>query len=155
MLAFEIVSEEGVAAGTRRIAALTGKKAEAYGRRIQETLDQAAALLHVSVGEVIQAVRQLQHEIRDLKKAVNAGAAPPEQAAAALPIANRSLDAAQRRMQLRETARALNAALFDAPERISALLEERARLRHQVEQLRTAGDFSAEGPPARARKSAT
>ena len=45
---FEILSEEGVAAGTRRIVAITGDKAKQYAAQITEQLQSAAAALHVA-----------------------------------------------------------------------------------------------------------
>ena len=49
---FEILSEEGVSAGTRRITALTGKKAAEHVRQIEAAVGEAAKLLGVSALEI-------------------------------------------------------------------------------------------------------
>jgi alanyl-tRNA synthetase len=71
---FKILSEESVAAGTRRITALTGEAALAHVRRIEKTLAQTAAALKVPLDEVPQRVETLAKEVRQLKKQVAAGA---------------------------------------------------------------------------------
>jgi alanyl-tRNA synthetase len=71
---FKILSEESVAAGTRRITASTGATALTHVRRIEKTLAQTAAALKVPLDEVPQRVETLAKEIRQLKKQVAAGA---------------------------------------------------------------------------------
>jgi len=69
----KIIGEESVAAGTRRITALTGPAALEHVRRTEATLAQTAALLRVAVDEVPQRVEALLKEIRQLKKHAAAG----------------------------------------------------------------------------------
>ena len=64
--AFKIVSEAGVAAGVRRIEALTGDGVFAYYRDIEEKLMQAAALLKSVPGDVSEKIRHLQAEVKAL-----------------------------------------------------------------------------------------
>jgi len=71
---FKIVGEESVAAGTRRITALTGPAALEHVRRHERTLSEAAAVLKVPLDEVPRRVEALAKEIRQLKKRVAAGA---------------------------------------------------------------------------------
>jgi alanyl-tRNA synthetase len=65
---FKIVGEESVAAGTRRITALTGKAALDYVRQEEEILGELAATLRVPPGQVGQRVAALLEEIKTLKK---------------------------------------------------------------------------------------
>jgi alanyl-tRNA synthetase len=65
---FKIVGEESVAAGTRRITALTGKGALDYVRQEEEILAELAGLLRVPPGQVGQRVTAMLEEIKTLKK---------------------------------------------------------------------------------------
>jgi alanyl-tRNA synthetase len=86
---FKIVSEGGVAAGIRRIEAVTGAGALAYVREEEERLDQVAHLLAASGGDVVEKLRQvfdrqkkLERELESLK-AKAASAATSDLAASA------------------------------------------------------------------------
>jgi alanyl-tRNA synthetase len=65
---FKIVGEESVAAGTRRITALTGAAAVKHMRAAEATLAETAALLKIPPAEVPHRVAALAKEVRDLKK---------------------------------------------------------------------------------------
>ena len=66
--AFKIVSESGVAAGVRRIEALTGAGLIAHFNQVEETLKEAAALLKVSPADVVKRITALQEEAKTLSK---------------------------------------------------------------------------------------
>ncbi|MEN6407386.1 MAG: alanine--tRNA ligase [Thermoguttaceae bacterium] len=70
---FQILSEESVAAGTRRITALTGCGALRHIRRARSILHHAAAALRVPDDELADRVHTLQNEVRQLKKQAAAG----------------------------------------------------------------------------------
>ncbi|MFO0870182.1 MAG: alanine--tRNA ligase [Pirellulales bacterium] len=143
--AFEVVVEEGVAAGTRRIVALTGAKAEAHASQVRATLEQAAARLGCAPLDVPATVRSLVQHVRELRKLVSAGGrgtAEAQTAPARDP--NPSPAYAQLRQALRETARLLNVALFDVPSRLEALQGEATSLTEQLTRLAAAGAVSAE-----------
>ncbi|MEE8453078.1 MAG: alanine--tRNA ligase, partial [Thermoguttaceae bacterium] len=70
----KIVSEESVAAGTRRITALTGLAALQSIRSTQTALARAAGVLKVPAEEVADRVESLVGEVRRLKKQLAAGA---------------------------------------------------------------------------------
>ena len=72
---FEILSEEGVSAGTRRITALTGAKAAEHVKQIEAAAQQAAKLLGVSPHEVAEAVAALAAQARELRKQLSGGGA--------------------------------------------------------------------------------
>ena len=141
VLAFEITGEEGVAAGVRRVTALTGEKAQAYSQRMDAALQEASACLNCPPHEVALRCRGLMNEVRDWRKAVNSGVAPQPPDPAAKEAADPNTRA---RDVLREAARMLNASLFETPARLEALLEERARLQRQFEQLESSGAVSAD-----------
>ena len=65
---FKIVSESGVAAGVRRIEALTGKAAYEYLRKQEETLRSVEKLTKANSTNVIEKVSSLQVEIKKLTK---------------------------------------------------------------------------------------
>ncbi|MBU4612561.1 alanine--tRNA ligase [Achromobacter sp. GG226] len=65
---FKIVAEGGVAAGVRRVEAITGDNALAWVQKTNATLQQAAAMLKAQPAELGTRIQQLQGEIRILEK---------------------------------------------------------------------------------------
>ena len=61
---FKILSEAGVAAGVRRIEALTGDAVIAYYKKIEEELNKAAALLKTNTPNVLEKIIALQAELK-------------------------------------------------------------------------------------------
>ncbi len=70
---FKITAEESVAAGTRRIVAVTGMGALQYAQRTETAVRQAAAVLKVPLDEVLPRVEAMSREIRQLKKRLAQG----------------------------------------------------------------------------------
>jgi alanyl-tRNA synthetase len=70
---FKIVGEESVAAGTRRITALTGRGAMESIRKVQAVVRQAAGLLKIPPEELPERVETLAKEMRQLRKQAAAG----------------------------------------------------------------------------------
>ncbi|MHB0955244.1 MAG: alanine--tRNA ligase [Pirellulaceae bacterium] len=143
---FEIISEESVSTGTRRVVALTGERARQQAEQTRVTLDQTAALLGVPVLEVPTALRAQARLLRELRKQLSSGGEsspvagdPPGRAAHAAPGTY-----AQLRGALREAARLLNVAPMDVPERTAALLTEVAQLQARVAELSRGGLLSAD-----------
>ena len=64
----KILSEESVASGTRRITAMTGRKALEHLRHIHTALHRTAVALRVSMDEVPDRVETLAKDLRQLKK---------------------------------------------------------------------------------------
>ncbi|MGN0306708.1 MAG: alanine--tRNA ligase [Lachnospiraceae bacterium] len=64
---FKIVSESGVAAGVRRIEALTGKGVTAYYQRQEAWLEQAAKLLKSAPDKVCEKIEHLLAEMKALQ----------------------------------------------------------------------------------------
>ncbi|MDP2254631.1 MAG: alanine--tRNA ligase, partial [Polaromonas sp.] len=67
---FKIVSEGGVAAGIRRIEALTGENALAYLQQLESTVNRAAGTLKAPAGELQGRITQVLEQVRALEKEV-------------------------------------------------------------------------------------
>ncbi|MDD3360563.1 MAG: alanine--tRNA ligase [Hespellia sp.] len=63
---FKILSESGVAAGVRRIEALTGDGVFAYYKEMEENFNAASALLKAAPSELSHKIRHLQNEVKML-----------------------------------------------------------------------------------------
>ncbi len=68
--AMKIVSESGVAAGIRRIEAVTGEAALAWGTESEETLNALMTLLKAERGSVVRCLRQQLDKTRALEKSL-------------------------------------------------------------------------------------
>ncbi|RUS65672.1 Alanine--tRNA ligase [Saezia sanguinis] len=69
---FKIVSESGVAAGVRRIEAVTGLNALHYLQSMEETVQQSAATLRAAPAELQQRIGQTLDDMRALEKEIAA-----------------------------------------------------------------------------------
>jgi alanyl-tRNA synthetase len=65
---FKIVFEGGVAAGIRRVEAITGDNAVRYVQDLEATLSSAAAALKVQPAELTQRIAQVQDQVKSLEK---------------------------------------------------------------------------------------
>ena len=65
---FKIVAETGVAAGIRRVEAITGDNSLAFVQHLNATLNSAANTLKAQPGEVPARVGQVQDQVRQLEK---------------------------------------------------------------------------------------
>jgi alanyl-tRNA synthetase len=63
---FKIVSESGIAAGVRRIEALTGNGVLAYYKNLEDTLNEAAKLVKASPAELKEKLTHLNAELKAL-----------------------------------------------------------------------------------------
>ena len=63
---FKIVSEAGIAAGVRRIEALTGDGVFDYYKEMEQKLAQIAALLKTTPAEAVDKIAHLQAEVKEL-----------------------------------------------------------------------------------------
>ncbi len=74
---FRIVDESSISAGTRRLVAITGKRALEEFRRTTALLTRVAHLLRVGPEEVPMRVETLLKELRQLKKLAESGGGSP------------------------------------------------------------------------------
>ena len=142
---FEILSEEGVSAGTRRMVAITGIKAVEHAQNTLAELQSVATALGVSPQDALAGTEYLLECNRDLKKQLSGGSSKQD---ATAPTAG-SGDAAgmsyhEAKVLLRRVAQALNTPIFECGSRVTSLLEEKKKLTAQLAQLEQAGDVSAD-----------
>ncbi|MEX2315738.1 MAG: alanine--tRNA ligase [Pirellulales bacterium] len=143
---FEILAEEGVSAGTRRITALTGAKAVENMKRTSAALDEAAKMLDVSQLVVPTATLMLVAHGRELKKQLASGSA----AASAQSIVETELgDSAKPvyaavKKALAETGRILSVASLDVPQRLTALKADIESMQRQLRERASAGPLSGQ-----------
>jgi alanyl-tRNA synthetase len=142
--AFEIITEEGVSAGTRRIIALTGERARQYAAETAKAMREAAELLGCDPIEVTAGARRITQEVRDLKKDLASGGKSATETLPPLPKTGKAISSSESKSTLREAARMLNVAPFDVPQRIKAMQAEAADLKKQLATLAQSGTISAD-----------
>ena len=69
---FKVVAEGGVAAGVRRIEAVTGQGALAYLQQLESTVTQVAVAIKAPVAELSGRIAQMLDRVRQLEKEVSA-----------------------------------------------------------------------------------
>ncbi len=69
---FKIVTEGGVAAGIRRVEAVTGEAALALVQKLSEQVNQVAASLRTQPDELLSRVNQVQDQVKALEKEIAA-----------------------------------------------------------------------------------
>ena len=65
---FKITAESSIAAGIRRIEAITGEQAELYVKNLENTLDESARLLKTFPNELLEKINKLVSENKELKR---------------------------------------------------------------------------------------
>ncbi|MCA9108063.1 MAG: hypothetical protein KDA83_21830, partial [Planctomycetales bacterium] len=139
---FEIVSEELVSLGTRRIQALTGEQAREFQTSVEATAAAVAKELGCEISQIGAAVRQQVEQVRALRKQLSGGAAPGEPEKLPKPTADIAYP--ELRGMLREVARLLNVGIADVTERVQSLKAETAKLSEEVAALASAGEVSVD-----------
>jgi alanyl-tRNA synthetase len=69
---FKIVSEGGVASGIRRVEAVTGENALALVQKLSTQVNEAAAALKAQPDEIGARIQQVQDQVRQLERELNA-----------------------------------------------------------------------------------
>lgn len=137
---FEVLSEEGIAAGTRRIEALTGMKAQTRRSEVNHTLEQVAGALKCATGDVVDTLKWLSINVRGMKKQADGGAVYTVPAA---PASGQALsDYPSQRRGLRDASRLLNVSSDKLLARVQSLVSEHQRLQEQLAELATSGSLS-------------
>jgi alanyl-tRNA synthetase len=140
---FEILAEEGVSAGTRRITALTGAKAAEHMQKTKSAVEQSAKLLGVLPIEVPAAVALLQSRARDLKKQL-AGASSSLAETKINANVTGEITYNHLKHALSLAGQTLSVAPLAVPERIAALQADIAATERQLSERAAAGPLSGD-----------
>ncbi|MGI9443076.1 MAG: alanine--tRNA ligase-related protein, partial [Rubripirellula sp.] len=147
VMSFEVVVEESVSTGTRRIEALTGTRAEEHRSETRQLLDKVADTLQCDAAHALAATVQLMDEVRRLKKDIAAGKAGEHTDSYKFqgegPVADVQ-DYNSVRSSVREITRRLNVAISDVVDRLKALLNDRDRLVKELKAATAGGKLSAD-----------
>ena len=138
---FEIISEESVSAGTRRIVALTGEKARQHREAANGTLTQIASQLKVELNQVPAAVETLFRYVRDMKKQIERHTMKDTRAQFGK-VAHPWNDLCRNFYTRRQTF--LNVAVSDVLDRFEGLFAERDVLEEQRREAASTKTVSAE-----------
>ncbi|MFO0913168.1 MAG: alanine--tRNA ligase [Pirellulales bacterium] len=141
---FEILSEEGVSAGTRRVVAVTGQRAADLRHQTEQAARTAAILLGCEIRDLESAARQLNERVKDLKKQL-AGSSPKTEKLSRGSVANpvpAPYDDVRRQVKL--VSRLLNVPAADVPQRLQQLWDETLHTEQQLAQRAQAGGLSAD-----------
>ncbi len=143
---FEIIGEELISAGTRRITALTGEKARQHAEQINSAINRLEELLQVPPAGLVEATKQLAKYARDLKKQLARGNRdlPPRSEPALADAEQQDADYMARRDILQQVALVFNAPLSQVVSRVAGLQDEIEQLTLQIEQLADTEEISAD-----------
>ncbi len=144
--AFEIIAEESVSSGTRRIEALSGDKAIAHQQRVTHDVQGLADLLKVSPVDVPQAIEALSRNVKELKKQLAAGKrtkAVSDQCESERGSGEQA-GYVTLRQSLRSAARQLNVPNLEVLDRVGLLVAEAASLDQQLNELENVEQIDAQ-----------
>ena len=147
VMSFELVVEESVSAGTRRIVALTGGRASAHRDQVRHTLEQIAKTLDCTASLAPAAAEQLVNEVRLVKKELHAGKTGEHAEQFVCTPSSEKIDTNDYhsvRQAVRQITRRLNVSVDDACDRLESLLNERTKLITELKQATAGGKLSAE-----------
>lgn len=145
--AFEVVVEESVSTGTRRIEALTGARADAHRQQTQALLDQVAKTLSTDPEHAHAAALQLADELRQLKKELAAGKSAEHAEKFQFSPATTKTDVNSYnavRAAVRDITRRLNVSIDDVVGRIEAMLVDRDKTVQELKAATAGGKLSAD-----------
>jgi len=146
----EILAEEGVSAGTRRIVATTGKKAKQQRTHTEETLDALQKEFGgIEPAQIPAAIEQLAANLRNLKKQLAGGGGGGTSEtfaddAQSQPQGAENLTYTDKKTILKRIARALNVPPMEVPARVTSMRREVQELSDQLEQRSATGSVSAD-----------
>jgi len=150
VLQLEIISEEAVSAGTRRIIALTGERCQKHHVEMTQLHQQLLGLLNQDGGKfgsggLLEQIEVLALRVRALKKQLAGGGTAEQVDLPTKCLASpEELPYPQMRSTLRQGARLLNVAVDDLLSRVESMLQECERLKEEIEQQATSEDLSAD-----------
>ncbi|MEO1529751.1 MAG: alanine--tRNA ligase [Planctomycetota bacterium] len=143
---FELMAEESVSAGTRRIVALTGSRAEQHREQTTTLLADLGQRLGTDAASAASATLQLMDEVRQLRKELNAGNVGEyaESFEVSKDATKTDSDYVAIRAAVRDVTRSLNVSQDDVLARIDSLLSDRAKLIDQLKQSTAGGKITAD-----------
>lgn len=152
VLAFEIVSEESVSSGTRRIQAITGAKAIENQRKIIAAAARIVENLSVTLPEIPVAVAALAEQVKFLKKQLTLGkeSSSVGNRPAAVVARNSNEISAEGsnyfaiREIMRTAAGRLNVSVLEMADRVVAMQAETQSLQKRLEMLSAAGQLNVD-----------
>ena len=153
---FEIVSEESVSAGTRRIVALTGQKAKENQQRTQLIADEVARALQVPITSICEGAMRLSKKVKSLKKQLSSGNIKNDAGDEVLSGITPKSDSPnyfEVRQEVRNTAKALNVKVDSVASRIQSMLADIEKLKKQIADMDSVEKVDADGLIAGAQKS--
>ncbi len=145
--AFEVVVEESVSTGTRRIEALTGKRAIEHREQTQQLLSKVAKTLGCDPSVALSATEALMEEVRTLKKELSAGKPADHSPTFKFAGGGEKTDVNHYhsvRASVHAITRRLNVAIGDVTDRLESLLADRSKLVEQLGQVTAGGEMSAD-----------
>ena len=141
----EILAEESVAAGIRRITAVTGKRAVEQRKKVERLAMQSASLLGCSIASLGEKTTELVLAIRKLKKMASGTG---NEAVPALITKGKSSPSSDKytvtRAAFKQAARTANVSFEEVPLRIEAMLVEQHQLHQQLQQIASSGGLSVD-----------
>jgi alanyl-tRNA synthetase len=142
--AFEIIAEDNVASGTRRIVALTGERAKANQAQVQEMANEVSELLGVSVAGVRDAAINLSEKVKSLRKQVSTGKVGKPKEVSVKAASDGELDYFGVRQAMRDAAMALEIPLLEVGNRVRGLLADVDEFQAKIKEMDSAEKVDAE-----------
>jgi alanyl-tRNA synthetase len=139
---FELLAEEAVSAGTRRVTAVTGQKARHHTQQMAQAVTDAAGILGVEPGSLSDAVEALLNRHRALKKRLAGAGDSVGQAETPAPASVGSIESPS--AVLSRTAKLLSVAPLDVPDRIRAISGDIKGLEERLAERDAAGPLTAD-----------
>jgi alanyl-tRNA synthetase len=141
----ELLGEESVSSGTRRITALTGKRAVEQRTKVESYAMRAAEILGCPISKLGDVTMELVTSVRKLKKLASGGGneALPDLVNPAKAIVKPE-GYEKTRAAFKLAARALNVAIEEVPARLQSLLAEQSQLHQQLQKVAATGKMSVE-----------
>lgn len=144
--AFDVLSEEGVSAGTRRIVAITGKRAAEHATQTSDAVRKAAEIIGCAQLTLVANVSELLEKQRELKKVLSSGGTLPHipSIGSQTIISTEAPKPAVAKAILAEVAKMLSVSPLSVPDRLTAIQDEVANLGDRLAKRAEAGPVTAE-----------
>lgn len=141
---FEIIAEENVGSGTRRIVALTGQLASENQATISEMAKETAEKLDVHVTQVCEAAELLSNRVKAMKKHLSTGKANKKEVGTIKKLEESSVDYFRIRDEMRKTAAMLNIPVANVGNRVKGMLDDIVELQRKIDELDSMEKVDAE-----------